>query len=277
MNCDDVQDLLVEYLLDELSEDNRSEITKHLQKGCIDCLALERELMGGADALWAAIPDEPVSPELRSRILTRATATNNLLNRTDSISISRRSVGSNSRAGVLPYVLAFAAGILLTAWVVPTRFVNSPVEKVAAMQVRSPSDSFAVNPATLPLDSDISAVKQTKTFLVSMERSNKSSQIEGHVVWDPLNHEVHFFGSGAERTPPGMVYVIWLTDQYRLPLATKELTLDENGRCKATLVSSIHDVRYVFITLESKIAGITRPSSNVQLSLDAVRFNLTNL
>lgn len=277
MNCDDVQELMVEYLLDELGDDAKFALSNHLQRGCSRCLTCQRETVEGIEGLLTAIPNDPISSQHRSAILANATlAPPPLLIQTVGSSNSGLDANINRYTGSLLYVLAFAAGIVLMAIVVPNHSIDLSDEK-AAVQGNSPSNSFAVAPVTIPSDSEIAIVKKTKTLLVSMERSNKSSKIEGQIVWDTLNHEVHFFGSGVTSAPPGMRYVIWLTDQNNQPLATKELTLSENGRCKATIVSSIRDVRYVFLTLESKLVGFTQPSSNVQLSFDASRLNLTKL
>ena len=278
MNCDDVQNLLVEYLLDELSDDKRFVIAMHMKRGCARCLDFEREILDGMDGLFTAIPEDPISPEHRSQILARATSVTPYSPiRTASSSTFNHSAEFHVWTSALPYLLAFAAGVLLMATVFPFRSANSSAGNVPDPKLSSLSNSFAVDPATIPSDSEISVGNHKNTLMVSMERSNKSSEIEGRIVWDNLSHEVHFFGNGVAPSPPGMRYVMWLTDQYDQPLASKELTLDEKGRCKATIVTSMLDVRYVFITLESKLAGITQPSSNVQLSLDASRLNLTRL
>jgi hypothetical protein len=290
MKCDEIQDLLVEYLLDELSENESSAISNHLRRGCAECLSLEQEILEGMDGLLAAIPEEPISAADRSRILASATSDTPTI-RTWPGSYSNSNVRTNSQSviegghpaettswtGVLPYLLAFAAGILLMTFVVPSRVDKLMSGKKPEAQSLSASDSFAVHPGTIPSDSELSSEKHSKTLLVSMERSNKSSQVEGHIVWDTLNHEVHFFGSGITTPPTGMQYVLWLTDQNHQPLAIKELYPDAKGRCKATVASAIVNLRYIFITLESNIAGGALPSKDVQLSLDFVKFESPKL
>ena len=270
MNCDNVNDLLVEYVLDELDEKTRLAIATHLQHGCADCLALEQEILEGMDSLMAAIPDDPITAEHRSLIIANVakatSATLILRSSANGLPNPNDCSASNAWAGYLPCFLSFAAGIMLMALVFPLRDLNLSVERAPEVMASSQSNSFAVNPATVPTDSEISVDKRAKTLFVSMKRLNESSKIKGHIVWDTLNHEVHFFGTGIATPPSGMHYVLWLTDQNNHPLATKELILDNEGTCKATVASTIFDVRYVFMTLESKLAGITQPSSNLYLS-----------
>ncbi len=282
MKCDEVQAVLVEYLLKEVDEKTRAHIALHLERGCDRCRDLERELAEAIDGLWTAVPEVPITPQHRLEILAGGLSTApNLRLHTEAIGNANHFASSKTRFsssfGALPYLLAFAGGILLMAFCIPPRSIHPSIEKIADTPASVPSDSFAVNPATIPVDSELSAAKQSKTILIAMEKANEASKMTGQIVWDNLNHEVHFFGSGIDSPSPGMGYVIWLTDKKHLPLASKKLTVDERGRCKATVVSSNFDVGYVFITLESRIASVQEPSTDVLLSLDVIGSHLTKL
>ena len=274
MNCDQVKDSLVEYLLNELNYDSKTAVDRHLRQGCAGCLAMEREISEGLDALYSAIPEETLTLDQRSQIISGVNAQALRLNiRTDSTFTSDHVAASNAWTSVLPYLLAFAAGILLMMTIAAIRTPNESVRKDPTVNSSFPSSTFAVGPTTIPKGSGMPEEKNAKTLLVAMKRTNITSMIEGRILWDAFNHEVHFFGSGIASPPKGMHYVLWLMDENRQTVATNELTLDSTGRCKATAASASNKIRFVFITLESKLGGFDQPSGNVELTLHTTRFN----
>lgn len=273
MNCNQIRDLLVESLLNELDDNTRSAVETHLQ-GCASCLALEKEISLGIDVLYSALPEDSLSSEQRSWIVAGAIAPSPRVSlRIDdayALDCKAEPVGWRSP---LPYLIAFAAGILLMTTVFPIHSQRESASKDPNVKSGPPSSTLAIGSTTLPKDSEISEERNAKTLLVAMQRTNTASMTEGHILWDALSHEVHFFGSGIASPPNGMYYVLWLMDQNNQPLATKELTLEQSGRCKATATSASNRIRFVYITLESKLGRFDRPSGIVELTLDTTRLN----
>ena len=279
MNCKQVQDLLVEFLLNELNEETKSAIDGHLRAGCQHCIAEEREIAEGMDHLLSIVPQTELSTEQRSAILARAISPSMHMQLRP-----KRTFTSNSRLDsavlvrIVPYALAFAAGVLLMMSISQLIKGGTPPQVVdLGVHSNFQSGTFAVAPSIIPQDSEMSEEKYSKKLLVSMKRTNVRSKKEGCILWDALSNEVHFFGRGIEQPPPGMQYVFWLVGEQNRPLLAKELSLDPTGKCNVTAANPFGKIRFVFITLESKVGQIDRPSEIIELTLDAVRFNSNQL
>ncbi len=278
MNCDRVRESLVEYLLDEVSAETKSAINLHLRQGCPSCLANEREIAEGIDVLFHVLPNDSLTLDQREAILAGATnPTKHLQIHPDSSHTFGTHAGSPTWTRVFPHLLVFAAGLLLMLCITSLKKGDKSQRFVANETSSLQSDSFAVDPTTIPKGSEISEEKYAKSLLISMRRANVSSKIKGNILWDALNHEVHFFGSGIAAPPSGMKYVLWLMDGENHALATQQLRVDSKGRCKATATSRTSHVRFVYITLESQLARFDRPSGNIELSLDSLRFESSSL
>ena len=278
MNCDQVKESLLEYLLNELDSDTKFAIDLHLDHGCPSCNSYERELVEGIDVLFDALPNDSLSSNQREAILACASnPTKRVHVRFNTAHLSNIHTDTIALKLLLPYTLAFAAGLLLMMSVAPLKGHNKTLDVVELRESTFPSDTFAVDPSTIPKDSEMSEAKYAKTVQVSMHRTNLSSRIEGHIMWDALNNEVHFFGSGVAIPANGMHYVLWLMDENKQALVAKQLSLDLSGRCKATANSRMSSVRYIMITLESKLGSFERPSDNIELTLDAARIHSISL
>ena len=282
MNCNQVNELLVEYLLNELNEETKSAIDRHLQNGCPQCIAEEREVLVGIDYLLSAIPYDDLSNEQRIAILASTKIPSRiLLNGMDSYTVnalpeSPVRLRPNSFP-IVAYFVAFAAGILLMMTISPIHLDRKASVKDSQVNSSSQASAFAVAPSTIPQDSEMSGEKHSKKLLVSMRRADNRSKMEGRILWDALSNEVHFFGSGIERPQIGMQYVFWLIgDENRPPLA-KELKFDPSGKCKVTAANPFGKIRFVLITLEATVGRIDRPSENIELTLDAIGLNSTRL
>ena len=278
MNCDQVRESLLEYLLNELSVDTKYAIDSHLSQGCPICLASEREIAEGFDVLFQALPDDSLSPNHRAAILAGASNPERHLRVPSNFAYPANDCTESKKVNpVFQHLLFFAAGLLLMMSVSSLQTMVKSPEIIQRRDSTSQSDAFAVDPSTIPKGSEMSEEKYAKTLQVSMHRTDVSSVMEGHILWDALNHEVHFFGSGIASPPNGMHYVLWLLDEDNHALAAQQLMLDATGKCKATANSRMGGVRFIIITLESKLGLYDRPSSNIKLSLDAIRFHSTSL
>lgn len=278
MNCDQVKDLLVEFLLNELNEETKSAINRHLRAGCQHCIAEEREIAEGMDNLLSIIPQDELSTEQRAAILASAINPSvQIQHRSNGTTTSRSRLDSPVIVTIVPYALAFAAGVLLMMSITSFKTVGETSRVDLKENSSSQSGAFGVAPSTIPHDSEMSEEKYSKKLLVSMKRTNVRSKMEGSILWDALSHEVHFFGSGIEQPPAEMQYVFWLVGEENRPLLAKVLSLDPTGKCKVTAANPFGKIRFVFITLESKAGQIVRPSEYVELTLDAIRFNSTQL
>ncbi len=272
MNCDQVKELLVEYLLNELPEEDRSSIELHLRRGCPDCIAMEKEMAVGIDILFQAIPNDGLEESQLKSILAFATSP-----REEPTLSSRSFPISNSEISIrplqlIPYLLALAAGLLVMMTISSVR-KNATSYGQPGQENIAKTDTFAVDPINITHNSEMSDTKYSKTRLVSMERTNVASRIEGRILWDALSHEVHFFGRGTPTPPKGMGYVLWLMGEDDQTLVSKELIVNSSGLCKQTVANNMGSILHVFITLESKVGNFVRPSKNIELTLDAKRFN----
>lgn len=67
--------------------------------------------------------------------------------------------------------------------------------------------------------------------------------------------------------------MLWLIGGENRVLSSKEIVIDQSGKCKSTIVSPFAPFQFIFISLESKIARIDGPSQRIKLTLDEKQLN----
>jgi anti-sigma factor RsiW len=73
MKCSEIKDLLGNYLDDELTQEMRNRVNRHLVR-CRDCAWEVKSIEEAVAALRAASPDDRPAPEFRERLLEAALA-----------------------------------------------------------------------------------------------------------------------------------------------------------------------------------------------------------
>ncbi|MDX1927657.1 MAG: anti-sigma factor [Pirellulaceae bacterium] len=269
MSCLNVQDLLVEYLLNELAPEQRATVEMHLASGCSECQAELHILAESVDALWQTIPNQKLSEELHHEILSKVrAATPDAGKQAAAASAFRMSASAPnwlSRSSLVQAFLAFAAGILCMMYVNSRGNVSSDTSVDNAPRVEVTSRVNLASPQ-IPASLQMAEKKYESTQLVSLRRRPDSTELPGYVLCDALTREIHIFCYGLQPPPSGMQYVLWLVGSGIETRAIERLDVSADGVCKATVRWPAGDFRYIKVTLEKSSQRNAKPSNDVALT-----------
>ncbi len=270
MSCDDVQDLLVEYLMGELDSQSLASVERHLASGCNQCQAELQALTQSVDALWQAVPAQKLSEEFQRSILTRAcSATSSEITKHTTLASHPASIPQRLyRNPFAQALLAFAAGILFMMYMKPAAKI---ADDFAASRPPVTKASSNVNLASpqIPASLQMSEKRYESTQLVSLRRKPGSGEPRGYVLCDALTREIHVFCHGLQQPPSGMQYVLWLIGPGIEFRAVDRLDVDAEGVCKAAVRWPAGDFRFATVTLETSSKLNSKPSNDVELVSNA--------
>lgn len=268
MNCVDVQDSLVEYLLGELDLQRRTIVEQHLATGCIECRSELQALAESVDVLWQAVPNKPLSEELQQGILSRVRAGALADEQTQPVTMVSHPASKRSqlvRNPIVQALLAFAAGLLFMMFFQPSKKTEGEQQSSRRSPAQTGSTINWASPR-IPASLEMSEKKYESTQLVSLRRKPDFSELRGYVLCDALTREIHIFCFGLQQPMPGTQYVLWLVGPGIEVRAAERLVVDSKGECKAALHWPAGDIHSVKITLEVSSQLNSKPSNDVELT-----------
>ena len=218
MNCDDIYDHLVAYLLAELDPGTEERIDSHLQKGCLIC---DRRL----DEISESI-------ELLSRTSTSQTSPD-VWKRIQKL-VGEDRAASLPSAGIIPTefprqapeirqrpaivrstFLAFAAtacGFLLAAVGFELSMSIRPDLQKSSDSILGIDAPYAVRSQLNGTSGELGESKQSLRS-VSVKRPADESKIYGTFIVDALENQIHFCTNGWQRLSEGRRYAVWFVTQ----------------------------------------------------------------
>lgn len=272
MSCSEIQELLIEYVLDELDEVQESQVDQHLAAGCQACQAELQVISESMDQLWRVTPNGNISVDLRREIVARCVADTLPQGGLPSPQAVRRSEPHRSRlsSSLIQALIAFAAGLVFMMTAQPWVKKAMPIRESQLERLRP---EVAVSLATPPIPSslELSEKKHESTHLVGLRRQTGSNELRGHVLWDSLTRELHLFCFGLRQPPPGTQYALWLIGPGIEVRAAEKLEVDSGGMCKATVPWPAGEFQFAKVTLESSANARGGPSEQVELTTNAIQ------
>lgn len=276
MNCTEIQNDLVAFVLDELNSAERANVERHLASGCSECILQLNEVRESVELLWQAVPSQSLNGDFQRDILARAVA---VAPEAETISLASGTLASGNLPSAAKHVswlaylpiqslVAFAAGLLIS--IVFHLMANDSAEQHKAQAIRD-RDSNAVSLASPKVASKLenSERKQESTHLVSLRKRADSSELRGFVLWDSLASEVHLYCFGLQQLQAGWQYSLWLIGPSVEVRAVDRLEVDAHGNCKAVVHWPVGEFNFARVTIEPSSKMNSRPSENVELTSNA--------
>lgn len=271
MNCTEIQNALVAFVLDELSSAERANVERHLASGCTECIMQLNEVRESVELLWQAVPSQSLTDDFQRDILARAVA---VAPEAEAVNLASGNLPSAAKhvswLAYLPIqsLLAFAAGLLIS--IVFHLMASDSAEQLKTQAIRD-GDSNAVSLASPKVASKLenSERKQESTHLVSLRKRVDSSELRGFVLWDSLASEVHLYCFGLQQLQAGWQYSLWLIGPSVEVRAVDRLEVDAHGNCKAVVHWPVGEFNFARVTIEPSSKMNSRPSENVELTSNA--------
>ncbi len=269
MNCQTVQDKLVEYLLLELNECDDQAINEHLRSGCAACNAELAELSHALNAMLEPDNAPSLSGEVQAEIVASVIARGKHLTSAVKASIftlpadaAPEKIPTDLRqkqfnVGVLLYPACFAVGLLLalTLW------------GFNAEENREEESQFALFNHPLPANSNESEGEVSRSTVVFTSLTAHGAQSVGawQAVYDPYSRELHFFCHDLPTPANGSEYVICTIRQSGESTALQAIELDPLG-CGRAIVRdiSLQDASTIDIKLQQSPDGVSTNQSSLE-------------
>ena len=169
----------------------------HLAAGCAECEETQRECAMAAAALPLALPEVPVPPQLRDRVLARVEDGPRLappLTRTRPETV---------RSRLWPWAAGLvAAGIVgVTAW--DHYQVRSTLEQQRAAVARLQHELASQRMLT-------SLVGGTDSSVAALKGTSPAPQADGWIAWSPARKSGFLVVHNLPMSPPGKQYQLWV-------------------------------------------------------------------
>ncbi len=255
MNCEQLQDQLVPYLLGELSSDEVLDIESHLSSDCVNC---HRELEVIRDALglvFAAVPEARMSPEQRHHIARQAVGktspdSRQTMNWSTTVETPGSLTYAIQPATLLQSLLAIAAGFfLMLGWQAVTSS-ERPAEFSTGGHVFN-LGSAERSSAAMSGDSDLLPGSHQHVRYVSLKSQPTQSAVHGYCLADTFSGQLHIIGN-FDRDPPSNEHfrltLVTATDVIEVPMA-----VDETGLFKKIIPLPDHVIREILLHVTSTV------------------------
>lgn len=257
MNCAELQEMFVQYHLDELDDASAHAIDAHLACGCDACNAEMSAILDGIDLFYDVAPDSAVSQSLlghiRAAAKTMQTSSANLQ--------TARPQAARSAASLETVVIAsvsllgsLAAGLLLMMYLAPLENLDPPqasqTQDFPAGRMRLERKHALEGIEQVPPDLRLAQAQFRRTQFVSLRAPSASVDFRGTIVWDPLGSEIHFFGYDFAVPPANHDYVLWIGGPDGKPYPAKTLVLDADNDSTAIVRIPGRFSATAFVTVE---------------------------
>tara|TARA_R110002049_G_scaffold4601_5_gene32560 strand:+ start:773565 stop:774437 length:873 start_codon:yes stop_codon:yes gene_type:complete len=227
MNCSDVQALLAEYLLRELSPEQQAAVDLHLDQGCDQCVAVLKELDASASLVFDSIEAVAPPPELLSQVHDRIGEAGPPRSKPGDDSIETETIAESEAWSV---DIASATHRHVTAQPVRQIDAGSPLSQsipsnllrvlfamagcFAGFYFVPHSSPPPAEPFESVFESSVARPDVRTVHNGSIYPPARSDQRRGQVFWDLQARQVHFVLDEAGVTQPTPDRTVWfLTDQ----------------------------------------------------------------
>ncbi len=278
MNCERIQDSLVQFLLEELPHSEFTAVKEHLETGCCVCNEQVRELREGMGMLFEAAPKEDLSPEFVHRVMKLASGDHVQLVVSTPAHSAPKVTGAKLFGIGIASMAAGLAAAALGFWLLDnphgpqlSRSLDSDRQRdnLLADSPRATGDQGVSSRATALGDflPQSAVPSDASSQFISARTSTPASNLRANIVVDLYAKQVHFFASGFTPPTPGHDYVLWFSDgQTSQPICNLEI--DHQGACKAVSSIPSDQVDGFFVTLEPEGPWAPNPQGQQQLSFE---------
>ena len=217
----------------------------HLAHGCRICEERLRELSETVAALPLALPDVPVPPGLRARVLARA------------IGEDRFGAPRRARARVLPWVGALAAAGIVGALAWGLLDTRTDLERQRVSIARLQQDLAGQQALT-------ALVSGTDTSVSALHGLPGAERAEGFIVWSPERKRGYLVVHNLPALAPGRQYQLWVGGGPR-PAPAGAFDVDSLGHAALVVTVDVPRPDGFTVTVEL-VGGAAAPSGRVVLA-----------
>jgi hypothetical protein len=255
MNCHELQNDFVPYLLDELHASRVREIEDHLASPCDACRREMKSLRESVELVYELAPKDGVSEELVESVLTRVRETRSGMSPEDNVAGDHRlpngltsapvegtnrfkfgSGNRNRRNGwggyhVVLAVASMAAGVFVA-------FGLSSAIQLSQQSERTAGVIKSVSPWTVRKPDD-------RVSLVSVDSASATEDYQGLALMDRVAGELHLFGYGLQSPKSNIKYRVQIRADNRV--TTESVVVDGNGRFHLIIKAPVEKVQSVSV------------------------------
>ncbi|MGD9636299.1 MAG: anti-sigma factor [Pirellulales bacterium] len=261
MNCNDCQELLVEYSLGELDRSDSVRVDEHLATGCSACQHELLELQEVVGMLGASLDDVAPPPSVKQRLFTRIAAEGraqpvDLAVERATIPLSR-SIGTQPSSNRIVWRQAFAyAATLLCGFL------------IGALAVRQLARDNAVVDRDAQLAEILESARQSfgtpEVRFASLHPAQDENAVVGHLMWDAHGRNLHFFAFDVAPPAANHELAVWFVTSEGPPTYAGELKVSPTGTCSAVFQSPALDEPVTQIVVTEEVAGETTKPAGPQ-------------
>ncbi len=232
MNCDEFQELFVEYYLSELNPAAQRAVEQHLRSGCTACNREFHALHDGIELLYTIAPQGELPESQRDEVLRNALSSTWTVDHRElpavgqAVSTAKRGANALSSSNRWMGLLSLVAGFFFVMLLPQSN--RSGVVNTAAAE-RQLTDRLAGERAQTARQLKFVSFKEVAQ---PVAQSNGPTQLSGFLLVDARAGEIHLLGR-VEQAEPTVVPQIAL----RIVTANEEivhpLTFAADGSCKA--------------------------------------------
>lgn len=216
MNCSEVQQLIPDLLLGEISADDEAVVRTHLSAGCEACAKVTAETEATFGLLFDVVPPDTPSPELADRLLARietepvaGSSINNLLREHD---------------WVITAVATVAAALLamVGSWAVFSSTHSNEAAELRRLQIAVAERKDQIGALRRELQ-DVGgfseAMRSSDLYVLNFKATDEvSADASARALWDASGRRLCIAFRGLPKPTDGKVLTIWgdTSDPHRL-------------------------------------------------------------
>ena len=256
MNCEHLQDVIVEVAAGTADDIGARMLRNHLATGCPVCAGRLAEAETIAGQLPLALEPVAPSPELRERLMARVAQAPR-----EVATVPRSAVPSSWARPVV--AAAIAASLVGFAVYLPLARDRDSLREAVARQTE----------AMGRLDRDLRSASDTLRVLrspsvqvVSLGGGAPQPEARGRIFWDRARGEWLFYA--AEMAPPGTgrTYELWLINEAgaKIPAGTFDVDARGEAELRVALPKDAGTIVVAAVT-DEPAGGVPQPTGKIQL------------
>jgi anti-sigma-K factor RskA len=255
------------HALGALDGEELRELETHLESGCEICQRQIREYTDMLAVLPEALPNVPVSPALKGRLIDqieKESARSRVADFKKSVSTEGGERPVKTFAW-LPWACAAAAGIALVASLWNLSNLNRELSGQRS-QLSQQREQIQGLQSQLNQEKAVTAFLSDPEVRVTMlAGTDKSPQSAGKILWKPKDKKALFYASRLPVPPAGKTYQLWIIAENK-PFDAGTFSVNEagNGFLRIDSLANPEKAQKFAVTLEPA-GGVPQPTGEMRL------------
>jgi hypothetical protein len=247
MNCEQCQDLLVEYALGELDRAECDGVERHLAGGCGVCRHELREMQEVVGMLGASLEEVAPAPHVRQELLARVAAEQR--DATANAKVERAALPAQQAASDRRWQRTFAyAATLLCGFLIGALAMRQFAGSGVTIQSREAQLAEILDRARQNFGSP-------QIRFASLRSTADENAVVGHMMWDAMGRNLHVFAFDVEPPAANQQLAVWFVPAEGEPSYAGELKVSASGACAAVFAAPKFDEPVAQVVVTEERAG----------------------